>query len=73
MTNANSPVWLALAYLGKSRMIYSRCHKDEVYVVHDYYVCCTCHIHCDTMSIFNGVIDSHDDTGYLSEAEKVFG
>jgi hypothetical protein len=32
-------------------MVVSRCHKKEVYIIHDYYVCSVCNIPCATMNL----------------------
>jgi len=31
------------------KMLVSRCCKSSVHVIHDYYVCNSCHIHCNTI------------------------
>jgi hypothetical protein len=46
------------------KMIVSRCCKELVYVVHDYYVCEKCHVPC--MTTFSLNMDDeyeHDATG----------
>ncbi len=53
-------------------MILSRCCKDGVNVIHDYYVCETCDRACDTISSLNWTGES-DEFGYSTEAQEIFG
>jgi hypothetical protein len=43
-------------------MILSRCCKDDLEVVQDYYVCVSCGKSCDTVFVLSLETDRHDDS-----------
>jgi hypothetical protein len=53
-------------------MIISRCCKESVYVVHDYYVCGKCNLACGTLSSLSWMSESYDDTRNDFEIETIF-
>ena len=53
-------------------MVLSRCCKDSVFVVHDYYVCENCHFACDTIFSLTGTRNGHD-AGHEGKVKAVTG
>lgn len=54
-------------------MLLSRCHKVNVHVLTDYYVCEKCGKSCDTVSNPTWMRDRHDDTRYEDKVATLFG
>jgi hypothetical protein len=53
-------------------MMLSRCCKENIRVLVDYYVCEKCFRACDTIFSLQWTSDSHDDSGNDGEIEKIF-
>lgn len=54
-------------------MVISRCCKDMVYPLVDYYVCGNCHFPCGTLDSSILLRDYADDTGREAKTKSIVG
>jgi hypothetical protein len=54
-------------------MILSRCHMENVYCVHDHWVCRICYLPCVTMSVLDLARECAYDAGSKAQIKEFVG